>query len=342
MSLREFAAHLGVSDRMVSKWEAAADRIHPRPVNQEALDTSLARSSDEVQARFTLLLGKVPGPVLRTVDPGAALGASALGTDLWDLHEVLEPRRATQASLALAEQACARLDACYAELPPPVLLPELRRQLNHVVGWMQEPQPVSYRRRLCSLAAHLSGLRAWLYFDMTEYDAADAWFAISQTAAREGGAHDLCGWALGGQSLLPVERQDYAGAAVLLDQARAVASHGGNPTTRTWLDALHGRALAGLGDERGFMTATERARNGVGESSPEDRHHGMDFAGRRLDVSYYEGLGQLLIRQPGAAGSAFTTALRHLPESRVKARAMLMLSVAVAAAQAQDLDRAAP
>jgi hypothetical protein len=55
MSIREFAKHLGVSDRMVSKWEAGADHIHPRPINQEALDTSLARCSDDVQARFAAL-----------------------------------------------------------------------------------------------------------------------------------------------------------------------------------------------------------------------------------------------------------------------------------------------
>lgn len=56
MSLREFAAHLGVSDRMVSKWEAGRERIHPRPLNQAALDTSLARSDLDVQERFKLLL----------------------------------------------------------------------------------------------------------------------------------------------------------------------------------------------------------------------------------------------------------------------------------------------
>ena len=40
MSVREFAAHLGISDRMVSKWEAGGDTIRPRPLNQAALDTS--------------------------------------------------------------------------------------------------------------------------------------------------------------------------------------------------------------------------------------------------------------------------------------------------------------
>lgn len=64
MSLREFASHLGVSDRMVSKWEAGGENIHPRPVNQEALDTSLARCSQEVQSRFALLLAGTPTPVV--------------------------------------------------------------------------------------------------------------------------------------------------------------------------------------------------------------------------------------------------------------------------------------
>jgi formylglycine-generating enzyme required for sulfatase activity len=55
MSVREFAAHLGVSDRVVSKWEAGGPSIRPRPFNQAALDTSLARSSAEVKARFAAI-----------------------------------------------------------------------------------------------------------------------------------------------------------------------------------------------------------------------------------------------------------------------------------------------
>lgn len=55
MSVREFAAHLGISDRMVSKWEAAGERIRPRPVNQAALDTSLRRAGDGTHGRFSEL-----------------------------------------------------------------------------------------------------------------------------------------------------------------------------------------------------------------------------------------------------------------------------------------------
>jgi hypothetical protein len=57
MSIRTFAANLGVSERMVSKWEAGRQKIHPRPINQSALDSCLAASSADVQARFAYLIG---------------------------------------------------------------------------------------------------------------------------------------------------------------------------------------------------------------------------------------------------------------------------------------------
>jgi formylglycine-generating enzyme required for sulfatase activity len=57
MSVREFATHLGVSDRMVSKWEASGEAIRPRPMNQAALDTSLAMATPEARTRFNQLAG---------------------------------------------------------------------------------------------------------------------------------------------------------------------------------------------------------------------------------------------------------------------------------------------
>jgi transcriptional regulator with XRE-family HTH domain len=57
MSVREFATHLGVSDRMVSKWEASGEAIRPRPMNQAALDTSLAMATPETRTRFNQLAG---------------------------------------------------------------------------------------------------------------------------------------------------------------------------------------------------------------------------------------------------------------------------------------------
>jgi formylglycine-generating enzyme required for sulfatase activity len=90
MSIRAFAAHLGVSERMVSKWEKGAEDIHPRPVNQQALDSSLAASGDDVQARFAKLTGTP-----QTVQSGAGHDAQPdttsvpLSTD--EQHQVRHP-----------------------------------------------------------------------------------------------------------------------------------------------------------------------------------------------------------------------------------------------------------
>ncbi len=52
LSIRDFAAHLGVGARTVNKWEARQADITPLPYMQEVLDTALARASDEAKSRF--------------------------------------------------------------------------------------------------------------------------------------------------------------------------------------------------------------------------------------------------------------------------------------------------
>lgn len=62
MTLHSFAGRLGVTERMVSAWEARGEAITPRPVNQSALDSTLEESSAEQQARFIEMLGLTPQP----------------------------------------------------------------------------------------------------------------------------------------------------------------------------------------------------------------------------------------------------------------------------------------
>lgn len=57
MSLRDFAAHIGISARMISKWEGGGQSVVPQPVNQAALDTSLKQSDPDTKARFEFLVG---------------------------------------------------------------------------------------------------------------------------------------------------------------------------------------------------------------------------------------------------------------------------------------------
>ncbi len=61
MSVRGYAAHLGVGIRTVSKWERYGTDTCPWPDTQAILDTALSRADAAVQARFAqLLTGRQP------------------------------------------------------------------------------------------------------------------------------------------------------------------------------------------------------------------------------------------------------------------------------------------
>lgn len=60
MGVREFAAHLGVSDRAVSKWEAGGEEYIPRPDSQAMLDTMLHKVPADTRARFAGITGINP------------------------------------------------------------------------------------------------------------------------------------------------------------------------------------------------------------------------------------------------------------------------------------------
>ncbi len=55
MSVREFAAHLGVNDAAVSNWERRGELARLRYQTQQILDVDLARSDQEVRERFELI-----------------------------------------------------------------------------------------------------------------------------------------------------------------------------------------------------------------------------------------------------------------------------------------------
>lgn len=57
MTVRGFAAYLGVSERTISKWEAAREDLSPRPEMQAALDTALARASEDERTRLLATVG---------------------------------------------------------------------------------------------------------------------------------------------------------------------------------------------------------------------------------------------------------------------------------------------
>ncbi|MEU4438605.1 helix-turn-helix domain-containing protein [Micromonospora chalcea] len=99
MSIRDFAEHLGVSERTVSKWEAGRAAVQPRPEMQSALDTALRRASSEAVTRFCAAAGdELPAPV-----------ASAAGDYSIQSHKFIPAHVGAAAAKNLAELPQAKL-----------------------------------------------------------------------------------------------------------------------------------------------------------------------------------------------------------------------------------------
>ena len=62
MSQRDFANDLGISAKSISNWDIGGADFVPRPESQDILDTKLRMVSDEVRARFELILSGKTAP----------------------------------------------------------------------------------------------------------------------------------------------------------------------------------------------------------------------------------------------------------------------------------------
>ena len=69
MTTAEMGDKLGVSDRIVARWEASCENASIRPINQAALDTLLAMSDRDVHGRFAGLLTEGEAPPAQLVEP---------------------------------------------------------------------------------------------------------------------------------------------------------------------------------------------------------------------------------------------------------------------------------
>ncbi len=56
MSTREFATHLGITERTISKWEAPGGELVPRPSSQAMLSTMLGNAPQDARTRFETAL----------------------------------------------------------------------------------------------------------------------------------------------------------------------------------------------------------------------------------------------------------------------------------------------
>ncbi len=79
MSVRTFAAHLGVGARTISKWEKLLSSTEPRQDTQAILDTALARAEAAVHLRFETNLSEAGRAGTDSVRRVTASGPPCMG-----------------------------------------------------------------------------------------------------------------------------------------------------------------------------------------------------------------------------------------------------------------------
>jgi transcriptional regulator with XRE-family HTH domain len=322
------------------RWRAGAggktaiERVSPIvvPTSSGGLATPAGdpSNSDMERRPFFRVLGAAGGAVL----------AETLGVELWDLARAMQASNVSDDMLDAMEASVLRLHQVHARLSPIAMLPHLHEHLRAVTSLLQQSQPIRQRRRLCSIAGHLAGLRAWATFDLADRQGARSWYELALQPAAEAEDDALCGWILGAWSLLPSYDGEPADALILIRRGQLHAMRSVDASVQAWLSALEARAHAGLGATRAFRDAQDAANQAIDRTRPEQRRHGMDFDRNRLDVTYYEGTSLVTLRQPERAQPILDHSLEVQGQGHVKAHSILQLALATTYVQQREVERA--
>ncbi|MFD0365473.1 helix-turn-helix domain-containing protein [Nocardia sp. GCM10030253] len=338
MSIREFAAHLGVHERLVSKWEAGGARVHPRPINQAALDTSLARSDDVVRARFVALIDQpmvdrssAPGfevpagaaahasyssdaDLLALIDAGAMRGDALAAISERDLimaaaHEASEhagQAESTNVGATTLEQLDAdvtRIANEYVRIPPVPMMVEMLRVRRRVYRLLEGHQRPADTSHLYLLAGTLSGLLANASTDLGYYDAAGEQARAAWAYAELCGHNGLRAWTRGMHALIEYWSERPRRAVLLAQSGQEFAE---SATAKVRLLNIEARIWSRLGsdsDTDRCIRAADDAREVTETDTLHDEVGGV-FGFNDAKASYYAGATYIHLGQAAPALAA--------------------------------------
>ncbi|WP_169811574.1 helix-turn-helix domain-containing protein [Nocardia shimofusensis] len=341
MSIREFAAHLGVHERLVSKWEAGGSRVHPRPVNQAALDTSLARSDEVVRARFAALIdqplldrkpaadtGASPtGPSSSTSDADllALIGSGAIRGDALasiserDLimaaaHEASDHvgrAESTNVGATTLEQLDAdvvRIANDYVHIPPVPMTVEMLRVRRRVYRLLEGHQRPADTRHLYLLAGTLTGLLANASTDLGYLDAAAEQVRAAWAYAELCDHNGLRAWTRGMHALIECRSQRPRRAVLLAQSGQEYAE---SATARVRLFNIEARMWATLGNAADTDRCVRAADEASAHGAADDLHDeiGGVFGFPDAKAQYYAGATYIHLGQAEQALAATSRAI---------------------------------
>nr|WP_188829111.1 XRE family transcriptional regulator [Nocardia camponoti] len=289
MSIREFAAHLGVHERLVSKWEAGGSRVRPRPVNQAALDTSLARCDAAVHARFASFLAPAAEPDLLAVpevmsERELIMAAAHEASEHAAKAESTNVGTTTLAQLDADVRRIAREYALAAPASMTVEMLRVRRRVYRLLDGHQKPVDTSH---LYLLAGTLSGLLANASTDLGYLDAAGEQIRAAWAYAELSGNNGLRAWTRGMHALIE-NWSDRPRNAIQLARSGAEFAQSGTATVR--LLNIEARVWARLGSESDVDRCLRQAESCT-DARVDDLHDdvGGVFGFAAPKAAYYAG-----------------------------------------------------
>jgi tetratricopeptide (TPR) repeat protein len=181
MSVRAFAAHLGVAVASVTNWEQRGELIRLRDETQQILDRDLSRAPDDVRARFEAAIAAMDAP---RAAPLPRDGAERLEFVL------SRPGSVDLVTVAYLRDEVAVLDAEYDRAPSATLLATAGQRHGQIAFLRAHAAKARVRRDLHAATAESATLMGQLVWDASmrrDHDAALAYFDQAAQSAEECG-----------------------------------------------------------------------------------------------------------------------------------------------------------
>jgi transcriptional regulator with XRE-family HTH domain len=339
LSVRAFAARLGVSPRTVANWEAPGSAVRPRPEMQAALDTAPGRATHDEKTRFNLIVqgggdqGEEESATKRRQFLAGALGATGLaliGTADGGVH----------LQTADDEQLLMIASATYRRLEQRLASRALVAPVAAHLGFVSELASIrggSTAQRLHMVVSETAGLAAWLYVDLDDRANARRHYQLAIRSA------DLTG-----HPLLPAYMQASLGqfAATsgdalqglrLIGQARNRLPKAAPGVASVWLDTLEAVALAELRDQAALKLLDDAERR-LAKASDSEAVWPWIFRFDEPKLAGYRAVAAAKLGRTRLAERAFEVA-GAVPQAP-KQRAVMELAHARALASGGEVEKA--
>ncbi|GGL21128.1 helix-turn-helix domain-containing protein [Mangrovihabitans endophyticus] len=328
MSIRAFAAHLGVATASVANWEKRGSRIRLRTETQEILDRVLAAAPAEAHDRFTALLNPPAGQT----PPATGDGAERLR------HALAHPGRADLATAAHLGEQIHHLDGAYHRTPSASLI-GTASQRHAEISFLTSHAPAGpVRQQLLQTLAASAVLMGQLVWDAAlrrDHKAALGYFDQAVRAGHAGGDSMSTARAQLRMSLVALYGQKNPVMGLHLASQAAATSHA-TSTAFTGLALLHAaEAHATMGQARDCETSLHTAGQLIDTTSPGDPAASLVNA---EDTHRMAGSCHLRLGHPTQAARLLHVATRR--GGTTKATAIAAANLTIAYAHQRQPDRA--